>query len=82
MFDAIKTGFKKARNLFSSMFAAKGEDSPTQNEMRLDADEWMVKRKLGKSFFTKQLNHNTRTARIASLNQAETELAQARGWVR
>lgn len=82
MFDAIRKGFKKARDLFAPLFAAKGESTPTQNEMRLDADEWLVKKKLGKAYFTKQLNPNTRNARIASLNQAETELAQARGWVR
>lgn len=82
MFDAIKAGFKAARNLFGSVFAAQGIDTPTRNEMRLDGDEFSVKRKLGRSFFTKQLNPNTRVARIASLTQGEYELAQARGWVR
>jgi hypothetical protein len=48
--------------------------------MRLDADEWAVKRKLGRSFFTRQLNPNTRAARIASLTEAEWQLARRRGW--
>jgi len=82
MFDAIKKGFNAARSLFSGAFAAAGVDTPTANEMRLDADEFMVKRKLGRSFFTRQLNENTRVARIASLNEQEFMLAQSRGWVR
>ncbi len=82
MFDAIKKGFKKASKLFAPLFQTQGQALPTQNEMRLDADEWQVKQKLGKSYFTKRLNPNTRTARIASLNRSEYELAQARGWVR
>jgi hypothetical protein len=82
MFDALKAGFRKARNLFGRLFAATGNNTPTRNEMRLDADEWAVKQKLGRSFFTRRLNHNTRVARIASLNEAEYELAVSRGWVR
>jgi len=82
MFDAIKAGFNAARNLFSGAFSEAGIDTPTRNEMRLDADEFMVKRKLGRSFFTKQLNENTRVARVASLNEGEFELARSRGWVR
>ena len=82
MFDAIRAGFKKARDLFAPLFEARGENTPTQNEMRLDADEWAVKQKLGRSFFTRQLNENVRVARIASLNEGEFELARARGWVR
>jgi len=80
MFDAIRAGFKKARDLFAPAFAEAGHDTPTQNEMRLDADEWQVKRKLGRSFFTRQLNPNTRAARIASLTGAEYDLARNRGW--
>ena len=82
IFDAIRQGFKKARDLFAPAFAGANIDTPTQNEMRLDADEWQVKRKLGASFFTRRLNENTRVARIASLNEQEFMLAQARGWVR
>ena len=82
MFDAIRKGFKKARDIFSPLFKAAGEDTPTQNEMRLDADEWVVKQKLGRSYFTRQLNENTRTARIASLDEREYTLAFNRGWVR
>jgi len=82
MFNAIKRGFNAARSLFSGAFAEVGIDTPNLNEMRLDADEFMVKRKLGRSFFTKQLNENTRVARIASLTPVEFELARARGWVR
>ena len=82
MFDAIQAGFKKARDLFAPLFEARGENTPTQNEMRLDADEWAVKQKLGRSFFTRQLNENTKVARVASLTGAEYQLAQERGWVR
>jgi len=82
MFDAIRAGFKKARDLFAPAFKAEGLETPTQNEMRLDADEWQVKQKLGRSFFTRQLNENTKVARVASLSNAEFELARARGWVR
>ncbi len=81
IFDRIKSGFKKARDAFAPLFKAQGDQTPTQNEMRLDAHEWTVKRKLGRSFFTKQLNHNTRVARVASLNHGEWLLAKNRGWV-
>ena len=81
MFDAIKKGFNAARNLFSGAFASAGIDTPTRNEMRLDGDEFSVKRKLGRSFFTRQLNENTRVARIASLNETEWQIARNRGWI-
>lgn len=81
MFDAIKSGFNAARSLFAPLFGAQGIATPTRNEMRLDADEFTAKRKLGKSFFTRQLNENTRVARIASLTEGEYEMAQNRGWI-
>ena len=80
MFDAIRKGFKQARDIFAPLFAAQGDRTPTQNEMRLVRDEWTVKRKLGRSFFTRQLNPNTRAARIASLLPHEYDLARNRGW--
>jgi hypothetical protein len=80
MFDFFKQGFNAARRIFTPLFRATGDDLPTRNEMRLDADEWAVKRKLGRSFFTRQLNANTRAARIASLTEAEWQLARRRGW--
>lgn len=80
-FDAIRAGFKKARDMFAPMFQAVGQETPSQNEMRLDADEWSVKRKLGRSFFTRRLNPNTRAARIASLLPHEYDLARNRGWI-
>jgi hypothetical protein len=82
IFDALKTGYKRAVNLFGGMFKDIGENVPTQNEMRLDADEWAVKQKLGRAFFTKRLNPNTKVARVASLTGAEYQLARQRGWVR
>jgi hypothetical protein len=82
IFNAIRAGFKKARDMFAPAFAAQGIDTPNQNEMRLDSDEWSVKRKLGRSFFTRRLNENTRVARIASLTYGEVQLARARGWIR
>ncbi len=81
IFDRIKSGFKKARDAFLPLFKEQGEETPTQNEMRLDAHEWMVKRKLGRSFFTKRLTPNTRVARISSLNHQEWRLAKNRGWI-
>lgn len=81
MFNALKRGFNAARNLFGGTFAEAGIDTPTMNEMRLDADEFMVKRKLGRSFFTRRLNTNTRNARIMSLTRGEFELARNRGWI-
>ena len=81
MFDAIKKGFQAARSLFAAQFAAIGESPPTRNEMTLDADEFNVKRKLGKSFFTRQLSHNARVARILSLSQDEYQLASEKGWL-
>jgi hypothetical protein len=80
MFDFIKKGFNAARRAFAPLFAATGDDTPSRNEMRLDGDEWAVKRKLGRSFFTRQLNPNTRAARIASLTPGEYDLARNRGW--
>jgi len=82
MFDAIRKGFNRARDIFKPLFAARGDAAPTQNEMRLDADEWAVKRKLGRSFFTGRVTPNTRAARIASLTNGEYQLARDRGWVR
>jgi hypothetical protein len=80
MFDNIRKGFKKARDLFAPLFTAAGQTTPTQNEMRLDADEWTVKQKLGRSFFTRRVTANTRAARIASLTNGEYQLAKDRGW--
>ena len=79
-FDSIRKGFKKARDAFAPLFQAAGERTPNQNEMRLDADEYVVKRKLGRSFFTRRLTANTRAARIASLEHGEYLLAKNRGW--
>lgn len=81
IFSRIKGAFKKARDAFAPLFKAAGDRTPTQNEMRLDAHEWTVKQKLGRSFFTKRLNHNTRVARVASLTHPEWLLARNRGWV-
>jgi len=80
-FNSIRAGFKRARDLFAPAFQAQGIDTPTQNEMRLESDEWAVKRKLGRSFFTRQLNPNTKAARIASLTHGEWLIAKNRGWI-
>ena len=80
IFDSIRAGFKKARDAFAPMFQAVGQNTPTQNEMRLDADEWTVKQKLGRAFFTRRVTANTRAARIASLTGPEYDLARNRGW--
>ena len=59
---AIRGAFKKAIKVFEPLFRAAGEDKPTFNELRLDADEYTVKRKLGRSFFTRRITLNTRRA--------------------
>lgn len=81
MFDALKAGFKRALNIFTPRFKAVGENVPTLRDMRLDSDEWYVKQKLGRSFFTRRLSENTRHARIASLTGQEYDLAKNRGWL-
>jgi len=80
--NAMRAGFKRAAKVFEPLFRAQGEDMPTQKELRLDADEYTVKRKLGRSFFTRRITPNTRAARLASLTQQEYMLARNRGWTR
>lgn len=79
---ALRGAFKKASKIFEPLFRVAGEDKPTFNELRLDADEYTIKRKLGRSFFTRHITRNTRAARLASLTHPEYLLAQARGWTR
>lgn len=78
---AIKQGFRRIAKAFEPVFRASGEARPTLNEMRLDADAYVVKGKLGRSFFTRQLRPNTRHARVASLTADEYQLARAHGWL-
>ena len=78
---AIKGAFRKASRAFAPLFRARGEDRPTFHELRLDADEYAVKKALGHSFFTGQITRNTRAARVASLTQEEYVLARDRGWL-
>lgn len=79
--DMAKKAYTNARKMLAPLFAAVGDDAPSRRELRLDANEFAVKRKLGRSFFTRQLNPNTRAARIMSLNREEWELAKERGWI-
>ena len=81
MFAGLKSIFKRAAKAFEPLFRSAGEDRPTLNELRLDADEYTVKRKLGRSFFTRQLPANSRAVRIASLSHEEWLLAKNRGWL-
>lgn len=81
MHDIAKRAYTTARKAMGGLFAAVGDDAPSRRELRLDANEFAVKRKLGRSFFTRQLNPNTRAARIMSLNREEWELAKERGWI-
>lgn len=80
--NAIKGAFKKAAKVFAPIFDRAGEKTPTLHELRLDADEYAVKQKLGRSYFTRRITPNTRSARLASLTHAEYLLARARGWTR
>ena len=79
---ALRGAFKRVSKIFAPLFDRAGEDKPTLNELRLDADEYTVKRKLGRSFFTRRITLNTRAARLASLTQGEYMLAKGRGWTR
>lgn len=62
-----------AQNWFEGRFSKK--------ERQLDATEYEVKMKLGKSFFTRQLHPRTRASRIAQLTLEEKVLASYHGWV-
>lgn len=79
--DLAKRAYTQARKMMAPLFAATGDDAPSRRELRLDANEYAVKQKLGRSFFTRQLNPNTRAARIMSLTRGEWELAKRRGWI-
>lgn len=79
---AIKGAFKKASKVFAPLFKKVDEAKPTFNESRLDATEYGVKSKLGRSFFTRHITSNTRAARLASLTHAEYLLAMGKGWTR
>ena len=80
--NRIKGAFKSAVKAFTPLFRKAGEETPNLHELRLDADEYAVKRKLGHSFFTRRITRNTRYARLAGLTQQEYLLAKARGWTR
>jgi hypothetical protein len=79
--NAAKKLYQAARAVLQPLFGAAKQEVPTQRELRLDADEWAVKRKLGHGFFTRSLTHNTRVARLMTLTEPEFELARRRGWV-
>lgn len=81
MFDSIKHGFTKAKKWLGGLFSTINEAVPTRNEMGLEAQEWVIKRKLGSSFFTRTLTRNTRAARIATLTHAEYLVARRKGWI-
>lgn len=78
MFESIKNIFNSIRSAFGV-----GDGSPrfSRKELRLDADEHAVKRKLGASFFTRRLSPGTRRARVDALSKLETALATDRGWI-
>lgn len=81
-FGNIKSAFKSAVKAFTPLFKKAGEERPTLKELRLDVNEYAVKHKLGRSYFTRHLTPNTRAARLASLTDAEYLLAIDRGWTR
>lgn len=45
------------------------------------ADEFAVKHKLGRAYFTRGLGARTRARRARSLNRDELAIARAKGWV-
>lgn len=80
--NRIKGAFRTAVKLFTPAFKKVAKDVPNLHEMRLDVDEYDVKRKLGRSFFTRRTTRNSRAARLASLTQEEYLIAKGRGWTR
>jgi hypothetical protein len=55
---------------------------PTRRDaMRLSMDEFVVKRKLGPSHFTRRQTPGTRSRRVSMLSKAERAIARARGWI-
>jgi len=55
---------------------------PTRRDaVRLTFDEFVVKRKLGPSHFTRRQTPKTRARRVGMLTPAERSIARARGWI-
>lgn len=55
---------------------------PTRRDaMRLTFDEFLVKRKLGPSHFTRRQTRGTRARRVSMLTPPERAIAKAHGWI-
>ena len=56
-------------------------DTTSRKEAMLTVDSLSVKRKLGRSFFTRKLNARYRLKLILGLNRQERAIARAQGWI-
>jgi hypothetical protein len=88
----LKGTTKDAAQLGSMMQSGRGVKMPTRevtqarrptrrDAMRLTFDEFVVKRKLGPSHFTRRQTPKTRARRVAMLSKDERAVARARGWI-
>lgn len=53
----------------------------SERDAERGVDLMAVKRKLGRSFFTRRLSPGTRAKRIGTLTKSERELAATQGWL-
>lgn len=82
--QVLNVAYKRVRDAFLKTVGAGGRGGlravPTRNELTLDSDAFAIKRKLGRSFFSRQLPRRTRAARLATLTSDERLLAKIKGW--
>lgn len=60
---------------------AETPEPTSKKEQDLPSNAFIVKHKLGGSFFTRQLNPKTRQRRISNLTNEERQIARAQGWI-
>jgi hypothetical protein len=59
-----------------------GDPSTSARDAARSVDDMAIKRKLGRSFFTRRLSPGTRWRRIGSLSRDEAARARELGWIR
>lgn len=82
----MRLGDTLRNSLFGKWAAAaasylSGETKFSAKEQHLGADEFGVKRDLGRSFFSRQLPARTRAARIRALSSEGRAVAYNKGWI-
>ena len=79
--------FKPVKNFLGGLLAATiglatgTEPAKSESEQLMPSDVYAVKNKLGRSFFTRRLNPNTRWRRINSLTPKERAIAEHMRWI-